>query len=98
MSSLSNRGDANKCSNDVSYYLTQSKANEAKRIASVKARNAGNARVFRVGNTYLTVGQIAGQVGLPESAISKKVKKLRNEGLRVFELSHFLPTEAANMA
>lgn len=77
-----------KAAND-NYYLTRDKANDKRRIANVKAKNAANARVFDVGGEYMTVRQISGVLGVSIEYVSKEIRKMRTHGVRRFTLSHF---------
>lgn len=71
------------------YYLTPKKAGEKRRIASVRARNAANARVFLVDGKGMTVKQIALELHASPGAVSKEIKLLRKRGIRRFGLEDF---------
>lgn len=77
------------------YYLTPKKAGEKRRIASVRARNAANARIFLVDGRGMTVKQIALELHVSPGAVSKEIKLLRMRGIRRFGLGDF-PFKAAN--
>lgn len=77
------------------YYLTPAKARDKRRIASVKARNAANARIFIIGGVGMTVKEIAAQINSTPSTVSKEIKLLRKRGVRRFTLDDF-PRKAAN--
>lgn len=78
------------------YYLTPNKAQDKRRIANVRAKNQANARVFNVGGTYMTVRQIADELGASPGGVSKEIKQMRRRGLTRFTLSDFKVRHAAN--
>lgn len=79
--------DAN-AAND-GYYLTPEKARNRRRIASVKAKNGANARIFIVGGVPMTVKQIATQINSTSGQVSKEIKKLRKQGVCKFTFDQF---------
>ena len=82
--------------NDNNYFLTPDKAKDQRRLATVKAKNRANARVFKVGDVYMTVREIAAEINSSQGEVSKEIKRMRNRGMTRFLLTDFKSRPAAN--